>query len=459
MTFSFFRSIGAGSGKPAALLRLSPLAVAVVIFSTAIPVELRAPSPPLFAASVLDFAGNMALYLPLGIALAHRRFRTALVMGLVMSTAIEVLQIWFVGRYAEVFDIIANVSGLSAGFWASRQVAPDRRRELALPPVGIGACLSCALGAAVLAVLWGDVRSRSDFSNWSPDYSLLVGNEATGDRPWRGRLDVLGIFAESSTTGEVRQLTALNDADLRAAISAIPGSYVAEAPLILDGGPAFRIPAAVSVELHAQARAQGTLTVVARAATVSTLQMGLPRLVSFSKDTVSRNFDLGQQGTRLWFRVRTPVSGRNGMDWNLFVETSPILADDRAVTIVATYDGAVARVFGNGRLVGRTNIASATCAIPTLCDSDLPLATAMFGALASVVPLGLRRPTTLTGVRTAVLACGFVAAVLVARTTTLASGLAPLAQLSALAGAAVVARSVVISETPESEPDAVEGRT
>jgi VanZ family protein len=454
MTFGFFLA----SAPPPARLRLAPLAIAAVIFATAVPVELRAPSPPLLGVNILDFAGNMALYIPLGVALAHHRFRTAFLLGLVLSTVSEVLQIWSVGRYAEVFDVAANVSGLAVGFLAVRQLTADRRRNLATLRVGPGASLACALGATVLALLWGEGRSRSDFSNWSPDFQLLVGNEATGDRPWRGRLDVLGIFPESSTKDAARQLTTLDDGDLRAAIRRVPGSYVAEGPLILDGGAARHIPAAASFALYDQARSRGRLTVIARATTASTLQKGLPRLVSFSKNTVSRNFDLGQEGRRLWFRVRTPVSGDNGMDWNLFVETSPVLADDRAVTIVATYDGAIARVFGDGRLVGRANVAAATCAIPTLCDSDLPLASAMFGALASMVPLGLRRPRSLAAARTSVLACGFVATVVVSWTSTLAPGLEPLAQLSTLAGAAVVATSVVLTGASEHDLEGADGR-
>jgi hypothetical protein len=125
-------------------------------------------------------------------------------------------------------------------------------------------------------------------------------------------------------------------------------------------------------------------------ATADVHQDGPARLVSFSLDQFHRNFDLGQEGRRLVFRVRTPISGPNGM--NPHTETSPVLETNRITTIAATFDGTIARVYVDGYLRGRTNLAAASCRVPTLCDADLPVATAALGGLLTVVAIATVRP-------------------------------------------------------------------
>jgi hypothetical protein len=135
---------------------------------------------------------------------------------------------------------------------------------------------------------------------------------------------------------------------------------------------------------------RNAITVIARVATADVHQDGPARLVSFSFDQFHRNFDLGQEGRRLVFRVRTPTSGPNGM--NPHTETSPVLETNRVTTIVATFDGTVARVYVDGDLRGRTNLAAASCRVPTLCDADLPVATAALGGLLTIVAIATVRP-------------------------------------------------------------------
>jgi hypothetical protein len=288
-----------------------------------------------------------------------------------------------------------------------------------------------------------EAPARTDFANWAADFQLLAGNEVTGNRPWRGRIDVLGLFAGPTTRQDAKRLSAADDAELAAALRATPSAHVSDSPLVFDGSGAHHFAPAVAAGLYTSARQTSQLTVVARATTDSTLQDGVPRLVSFSKNTTARNFDLGQQGTRLWFRIRTPVSGTNGMDWDLHVETSPVLVDGRPLTVVATYDGAVARVFADGWLVGRRNFAAVSCAVPTLCDSDLPLTAALSGGCAAVALIGFWRPRRARGTRMIVMACGLATAVVVGRSDVLPADLATLAAISTVAGAALVAIALV----------------
>jgi hypothetical protein len=112
--------------------------------------------------------------------------------------------------------------------------------------------------------------------------------------------------------------------------------------------------------------------------------------MSFSADQFNRNFDLGQEGARLVFRVRTFITGLNGMYPH--VETSPVLVAQRPILVVATFDGAVSRVYVDGQAQGRSNLAAAGCLIPLLCDTWVPIASALFGGLCAIAAIGIVRP-------------------------------------------------------------------
>jgi VanZ family protein len=86
-----------------------------------------------------DLAVNMVLYVPLGLfgflALGHRRSRAlrsaiALGLALVLSTGIEVLQLFDAGRYSSGFDVLCNVAGAAVG--AGLAIALDGSMSRAL---------------------------------------------------------------------------------------------------------------------------------------------------------------------------------------------------------------------------------------------------------------------------------------------------------------------------------------
>ena len=56
----------------------------------------------------------------------------------------------------------------------------------------------------------GEQRMRSeilkgDFSNWDPNCKLVIGNEVTGNRPWKGKLYYAAVFNRPLTEEEIRQ--------------------------------------------------------------------------------------------------------------------------------------------------------------------------------------------------------------------------------------------------------------
>lgn len=66
---------------------------------------------------LLDLAGNVLLFVPLGFALAARgvRFTTIVASGLACSAAIEALQVFVPGRYPTLSDLVTNTTGSAAG--------------------------------------------------------------------------------------------------------------------------------------------------------------------------------------------------------------------------------------------------------------------------------------------------------------------------------------------------------
>jgi hypothetical protein len=78
----------------------------------------------------------------------------------------------------------------------------------------------------------------------------------------------------------------------------------------------------------------------------SPVQDGPARIVSFSEDANGTNFTLGQSGRNIEFRVRTPVTGRNGAP--LALRTTHGLLSTDMVHIIATYDRGIQKVYANG---------------------------------------------------------------------------------------------------------------
>jgi VanZ family protein len=56
----------------------------------------------------------------------------------------------------------------------------------------------------------GDMRLRTTmpwgrFTTWDPSYSFVVGNEATGNRPWLGKLFLLAVYNRALSDDEIRR--------------------------------------------------------------------------------------------------------------------------------------------------------------------------------------------------------------------------------------------------------------
>lgn len=177
-----------------------------------------------------------------------------------------------------------------------------------------------------------------DTSNWDSSYHLALANELTQDRPWLGELYQVAIHNRVLSAEEVSlnyQSGIKNlpsDAQALYAFREGNGGIVkdvsqTEHPLnleIRDADAVKWLPegglAILSPVLIASADAADKIdssfgkgiTIAAWVKPANITQEGPARIVSFSQDTGSRNFTLGQAGEAYEVRLRTTKTSQNG---------------------------------------------------------------------------------------------------------------------------------------------------
>ena len=415
-------------------LRLMPIAVAMIIAATAVPADLRGPVSWSGGINFLDVAQNLMLYIPLGAALWRSPSWVVLATAALLSSVIEVAQLWMINRDPSPVDVAANAAGALVGAIAWQRAGLGAALETCTPRLGITTLAGLAILATSVLLAWGLPVQSSALSNWNPDYPLQLGNESTHDRPWSGVIE--GLLLRPAAT-PLQQLTGSDAAE---SVIEVAG------PIVFSGDKRIVTPEAASRAFAGAAMRENSFTVIARVTIADIVQDGPARIVSFSADPFHRNFDLGQQGRSIVFRVRTPVSGLNGE--NFRTETAPILRAGEETLIVADYDGAVARIHVNGRLHGRRNIAAAGCSAAFMCDSAVSIAWTILGAVTTVIALALL-PWSTRGHALGIAMVASVGALALPRLLQIGSvplATQPWAQLMALFGAIMVA---VAAEPPQ----------
>ncbi len=364
-------------------LALAPLAIAAIAIATAVPLELRPEVSWDRGFDTLDFLQNLLLYAPLGVALSDRSWRRVVVVAAALSLSAELVQLWSFERFSSPYDVVANVLGAYGGMWLWRRYrGSDHAAAIVVRAFSV---VGCVLVSALLYAHWKLPVRSSEISGWDPSFRLLLGNERTGDRPWRGTISSMRILTGALSPRQVRELN--SSSWERTADHALFAStvYRNSTAATSNGGPAIALPR--SNEIAAQISGAGAFTLLLTLRPADVEQSGPARIVSFSRDTQARNFDLGQEQERLTLRVRTPVSGPNGQD--VRADTVPVLRPETEVFVAATYDGAFSRIFVDGQLAGISNLAAAGCAVSTMCRSALPVVWSFFGATIAIVAFAL----------------------------------------------------------------------
>ena len=316
--------------------------------------------------SVLDSLANIGLFMPLGFGVASllRKLNPATSFSLLvvpavggtfgLSYLIEVLQTGLESRFPSLVDALANTIGSLIGL-----LCFEALRTRCFQPT------HCFLGyfSAVLVVAI-PLQQSTMFSNWDTNFSLFLGNEWGGDRPWNGSFQSLWIANTAISARERQQVLQSGRPDdtlvphLSCWYEFQTGSLTRfedrsrQLPDMVwngepqDVGKAFEVSVDSTSSLESdrpatrlseQLMKTSQFTLCVTVASHGRQQRGPARIVTLSGGTNRRNFTLGQEGENLVFRLRTPLAGDNGMPLEL--ESLGDFSTPDMETHLVTYDG------------------------------------------------------------------------------------------------------------------------
>lgn len=377
--------------------RLFYVSIFSILFLTLLPFDFEKPQQSYLQeiytgfghhSDPFDLFGNLLLFVPFGFALSGILERRKLGLGkgaiakrlemsiavsiasLALSTTVEILQVFLPERAATSIDLISNtISGILGFllFYFFKQ--PILRLASRLSGV-LRKLLSFKFGLALFLAylvsscfLLSSFREATKLSNWDAEYPLLVGNELTADRPWKGEVSQFCLADRPASIDEVSQLlTTPNTCDTLS--SSLIASYtfngnqktypdrLQNLPELISRGTLPRknsdrsvfvnykhwLQTMESVQfLTDKLKATSQFTLVTTIASASSTQEGPARIISVSKNALERNFTLGQEGNDLSFRLRTPLTGNNGMAPEIIIPD--VFSDPDFHQIVVSYDG------------------------------------------------------------------------------------------------------------------------
>jgi hypothetical protein len=323
-----------------------------------------------------DVVLNVMLFLPFG-ALLHARGRGdaqtltpaliwAAAAAAVLSSTVEAAQLFLPSRFPSVLDIVSNVTGALAGVYVrswsdvrtARLIVTLRRRASSSVIVGP------LVGFVVLILaMSGALQSRTQLASWDGSYPLVIGNEHTGDRLWRGRVysfeltdtfthrDTLRRFARGESVdlpgNRLASVTFEGEAPYEDASGHLPALEWTDPAHTSDTSSAaieqawLRAGGSVSAVVR-QLRDTDSFTLRLRCATADLGQDGPARIVSNSIDPSRRNLTIGQAGTGLVVRLRTRHTGVNGTNPEFIIPD--VFSSNALRDILVSYDGTRLRV-------------------------------------------------------------------------------------------------------------------
>lgn len=370
------------------------LSVLLVILATLIPFNFSIHFPSIKevlkefikpSTTFYDFTANILLFVPFGVGLASHfrryeqvrldKFKIAVALSLGLSLTVEILQVFLPTRDPSLVDIFTNTIGGALGYWAFQQWRVRLIEQFLTLIQVIRPYLSLqrllillTVYTAVILIGSTALQKTGYLGNWDPNFPLIIGNERTGDRPWRGSVSDLYFGDRALSATEVAELLSGKQPPeilgnfLMAAYQLMgSGNYQDQTGnlpnLVWQGSPPpieANTPALLSPDhwlttetpatsLTQKIRKTSQFTMVTTIATDDTNQVGPSRAISLSADTGRRNFTLGQQNSHLVFRFRTPLSGENAASPQMLFPD--ILADKNPHRLVITYGGSVLKLY------------------------------------------------------------------------------------------------------------------
>ena len=286
-----------------------------------------------------------------------------------ISTTIELIQLFLPSRVSNFTDIIYNTIGGGLGGWLYLK-AQSISRFLILAIAGNYRQLSyksiiqgtvgyyVLIGLGVLMLL-----TNNNLNNWDENYDLALGNEVTRNRSWDGALQNLYISDRSFAPADVAQAFdnenfLQSETNLIAAITSdqqttlirdrqqtLPdliwqtnsvtkpalqrrqaNSQTTETKPINPHSPQYYASAidlnrkhwlktqTPATKLIKNLKQSDRFTIGLTVASHNLSQGGPARIMTISQNIFAQNIVIAQKQDRLYFRLRTPITGRNPVD-------------------------------------------------------------------------------------------------------------------------------------------------
>ncbi len=371
-------------------ITLKPFDLSLLLWEKYFSYSLSKRMALLFQLDLIDFFLNIILFIPFGVLLFYifrnfiQKHKAVLyipvVLGILLSICIEVLQI-FTDRFTSFWDVISNMLGTVLGF----QVMKNRyiRHTIVTCISGIWSKRIFRLSLLGMYIFFIFIilyypYHRNTLENWNTSYHLLLGNEATFDRPWRGEIFSVALYNQRLSEDEVENLFRLDyestSVNLRKGSGLVllydfsegSGNIIHDK---MDTGSSVNLKAEnitwienLGIRLDSNSRVQSIkdtdklinmlqstseMSIEIWLRTLDLAQTGPARILSLSINPDKRNFTLGQNDKDIHLRVRTPLTGLNGSKINLV--SSSVLEDKDIHHIVAVFDRGTERAFLDGK--------------------------------------------------------------------------------------------------------------
>jgi VanZ family protein len=349
-----------------------------------------------YTSDLKDYWRNILLFIPFGISLAWilplnklKYLRILIVVFLAsagLSFSVELIQVFLPIRVSNLTDIVTNTLGGVVGAclysWrlaiVSFTAAIIKRNKNKLT---VKSLLVAFVGyfSLIFTAIWVLLISVN-FNNWSNNFHLVIGNEATGDRPWQGYITSLYISDRALDSesvvkafGETHSFFSQLPNLVTSLVFVTENQFYKDASqqvsnLIWQGSSSpsntsylsENLPkkSVIDVKIHqdkevlinrdrwletqksasyinSQLRKTSEFSLSFIVATNGIQQTGPARIISISADTFHRNLTLGQEGSDLALRLRTPVTGDNGSQPEFIIPN--VFKDNNLHQILVTF--------------------------------------------------------------------------------------------------------------------------
>lgn len=339
--------------------------------------------------SLSDLLVNTFLFLPFGFGFSQLMMRktrqkkalVAIIVSLVsfsLSLTVEFLQVFLPSRSTQTSDLLLNsLSGL-LGFlcwnWRKKIFSPSEvlaevKSFFSPQKLAFGAVASALAICLILSIF----QQATDLSNWNPNFPLVLGNVPTGDRPWKGYISELSIADRAISEGEIARVLSKEESSSVLGNSLLAYYKLADGDIYRDrignlpdliskgryGVIQPRLGISLSADSWLQTNAPATfVTQRVRSScefTINTIiatgnmnrddSYSPARIVSLSSDSTQSNFTLGQEDNNLVFRLRTPFTGKNGVNPKIVFQDC--FKDLQPHHFVITYQNSILRIYAD----------------------------------------------------------------------------------------------------------------